>query len=159
MKTLTNLLAFGSGCLGVFLASPIHAAERITYNRDIRPILSDNCFHCHGPDQKTRKGKFRLDVREDAVTKGAIVPGKPGESELIARIFTTNEDDMMPPREAHKALTVTQKELLRRWIAGGAKYEKHWAYMAPVKPVTSRDKNPIDALIRERLRELGLKPS
>src|SRR5580692_10387112 len=91
--------------LSFLLATPISGADKIAYNRDIRPILSDDCFHCHGPDQKTRKGKFRLDVRDDAVAKRAIVPGKPQESELIARIFATNQDDLMPPPDAHKTLT------------------------------------------------------
>jgi hypothetical protein len=147
------------GCLGLLLAFPSLAAEPISYNRDIRPILSDDCFHCHGPDQKTRKGKFRLDVREDAVAKGAIVPGKPKESKVIERIFATNEDDVMPPPEAHKTLSAAQKALLTRWIASGAKYEKHWAYVAPVKPATPPDKNAIDILVRQRLRTLGIKPS
>ena len=134
-------------------------AEKISYNRDIRPILSDKCFHCHGPDQKTRKGKFRLDVRDDAVAKGAIVPGKPQESELINRIFNSNEDDLMPPKDQHKPLTPEQKELLRRWIAAGAKYEKHWAYLPPVKPAVPAGKNPVDVLVRQHLHEVGLKPS
>jgi hypothetical protein len=158
-KSLKNLLAVGCGSIWVCLALPLAGSEKITYNRDIRPILSDDCFHCHGPDKKTRKGKFRLDVQEDALAKGAIVPGKPRESELIKRIFTSNQDDLMPPPAAHKVLTAAQKELLRRWIASGARYEKHWAYVPPVKTVTPPGKNPIDALIRQRLSELGLKPS
>ncbi len=147
------------GWLVFALAVSARAAEPISYNRDVRPILSDSCFHCHGPDQKTRKGKFRLDVREDAVAKGAIVPGQPAESEIIKRIFTRNPDDLMPPAEAHKTLTLAQKELLRRWIASGAPYEKHWAYAPPVKLAVIQAKNPIDALVRQRLTELGLKPS
>lgn len=158
MKT-NRQLANGFCTLLFAWALSARAAEPIGYNRDVRPILADNCFHCHGPDQKTRKGKFRLDVRDDAVAKNAIVPGKPDESELIRRIFTTNEDDVMPPANGHKTLTVAQRELLRRWIACGANYEKHWAYGLPVKPATPPEKNAIDALIRERLRELKLKPS
>jgi hypothetical protein len=159
MANLKYLLVFGYGCLGLFLAFPTVGAEKISYNRDIRPILSDNCFHCHGPDQNTRKGKFRLDVREAAVAKGAIVPGKPQESELITRIFGLHQAEPMPPPEAHKTLASAQKELLRRWIGAGAKYEKHWAYVPPVKPVTPPDKNPIDLLVRQRLRELGFQLS
>jgi hypothetical protein len=158
-RSLIFRLAGVGGLLGLCLAFPAAAAEKITYNRDIRPILSDDCFHCHGPDKKARKGKFRLDVREDAIAKGAIVPGKPKESLLIDRIFAANPDDKMPPAEAHRTLTGAQKALLRRWIESGAKYEKHWAYVAPVKPVTPPSKNAIDALIGERLRQLGLKPS
>ena len=159
MDKLKYLLAPGCGCLGLFLAFGSAGAEKISYNRDIRPILSDDCFHCHGPDQNTRKGKFRLDVREDAIAKGAIVPGKPKESELITRIFGLHQAEMMPPPEAHKTLTPAQKELLRRWIGAGAKYEKHWAYVTPVKPATPPDHNPIDLLVGQRLCELGLKPS
>jgi hypothetical protein len=159
MEKLKYLLAIAYGCLGLFLALPVAGVEKISYNRDIRPILSDNCFHCHGPDQKTRKGKFRLDVREDAVAKGAIVPGKPQESELITRIFGLHQADPMPPPEVHKTLTIAQKEMLRHWIGAGAKYEKHWAYVLPVKPATPAGKNPVDLLVGQRLRALGLKPS
>src|SRR5688572_13633739 len=87
------------------------ATNELQYNRDIRPILSDNCFLCHGPDKNNRKAKLRLDVRDVAIEKGAIVPGKPLESELIARITTTNEDDMMPPSDSHKKLSAKQKKL------------------------------------------------
>ncbi len=142
--------------LTLLLSSSASFATSVGYNRDIRPILSDNCFHCHGPDQKTRKGKFRLDVREAAIAKGAIVPGKPQESELVNRIYATNEDDMMPPAEAHKTLTPAQKDLLRRWIAEGARYEKHWAYVPPVKAPVPAGLNPIDALVNEKLRQDGL---
>ncbi|MEI2723045.1 MAG: c-type cytochrome domain-containing protein [Verrucomicrobiota bacterium] len=153
-RQLANFL----GWLGFAVLVSASAAEPISYNRDVRPILSDSCFHCHGPDQKTRKGKFRLDVREDAVAKGAIVPGKPEASEFITRIFTENPEEVMPPAESHKTLTTAQKELLRRWIASGAKYEKHWAYVPPTRSVLPPTQNPIDALIRQRLRGLGLKP-
>lgn len=159
MNSGKHWLATLCGCVWLGAAGSLLAAPPISYNRDIRPILSDACFHCHGPDQNTRKGKFRLDVREDAVAKGAIVPGKPDESEIIKRIYTADQDDLMPPAEAHKTLSETQKILLRRWVANGAKYEKHWAYVPPVKPATAAGKNPIDVLVRERLRELKLKPS
>ena len=98
----------------------VHAADtsaaKIEFNRDIRPILSDNCFRCHGPDKNQRKAKLRLDVREVALEKEAFVPGKPDESELIRRINTTNEDDVMPPLAMHKKLTKAQKELFAKWI-------------------------------------------
>ena len=144
---------------GAAESAPVSPSAAISYNREIRPILSDACFHCHGPDQKTRKGKFRLDVAEDAVTKGAIVPGKPEESKLVERIRSTGADEIMPPPEAHKALSAAQKDLLARWIAAGAAYEKHWAYVPPVKPTTPKDTNPVDALVRERLQAVGLKPA
>src|SRR6266567_8425997 len=95
------------------------SARKLGYNREIRPILSENCFACHGPDKNQRKGKLRLDLREAAVEKKAIVAGKPEESELVKRIYTTNADDVMPPPESHKTVTPRQKELLSRWIAEG----------------------------------------
>ena len=154
-------------CLGAVVLVPaiisaVIAAKspvRISYNRDIRPILSDNCLFCHGPDQNKRKGKLRLDVREEAIKKEAIVPGKPDESEIIKRIFTKDEDDLMPPPESHKTLTPAQKQLFRRWIAEGAEYQSHWAYVPPAKPPVPAGRNGIDFLIERRLNEIDLKPS
>ena len=108
-------------------------ADTVRFNRDIRPIMSDTCFHCHGFDPKSRKGGLRLDIREEALKPGksgeiAIVPGKPEESEIIKRIFSNDPEDIMPEKEAHKTLTPAQKELFRRWVAEGAVYEPHWAY-------------------------------
>jgi len=144
------------------------AEETVGFNRDIRPIMSDTCFHCHGFDAKSRKGGLRLDLREEALKAGksgalAIVPGKPDESEVIKRLFTKDEDDLMPSKESHKTLTPAQKELFRRWIAQGAVYEGHWAY-APLKSPTvpampAGGRNPIDAFIGAKLAEKGLKPS
>jgi hypothetical protein len=136
----------------------------IQFNRDIRPILSDNCFACHGPDSKKLKGGLRLDLRDQAIKPAksgeiALVPGKPEASELVRRIFATKEDDLMPPPESHKVLTKAQKELLRRWIASGAEYQGHWAYLAPVKPAVPGFGNGIDFLVQERLKELGLSPA
>ncbi|MCX6930981.1 MAG: PSD1 and planctomycete cytochrome C domain-containing protein [Verrucomicrobia bacterium] len=159
MDKLKCLTAVGYGCVCLISAFAAVGAEPISYNRDVRPILSDKCFHCHGFDQGTRKGKFRLDSREDAVAKGAIVPGKPQESALVTRIFSSRPQELMPPPDAHKPLTSAQKELLRRWVETGAHYEKHWAYVPPVKPATPPGQNPIDALVRQRLRDLGLQPS
>ena len=142
------------------------AAPTLTYNRDIRPILSDNCFRCHGADKAARKAKLRLDVREEAIAKEAFVPGKPDESELLKRIFTTNEDDVMPPADSHKQLTAAQKGMLKRWIAEGAKYDPHWSFIAPVRPGApevrgqkSEVRNPIDAFIRSELAKRKIKPS
>src|SRR5437899_521511 len=133
--------------------------SKLSYNRDIRPVLSENCFYCHGPDPNKRKGKLRLDVRAEALAKQAIVPGKPNESELVRRIFTKDTDDLMPPPESHKILTPAQKELLRRWIAEGAEYQSHWAYVPPLKPPVPADRNGIDFLVQQRLKEIGLQPS
>ncbi len=142
-------------------------AGTIRFNRDIRPIMSDTCFHCHGPDKNSRKGDLRLDVREDALKpakSGAIpiVPGDPGKSEIIKRIFTADADDLMPPDEAHKTLTAAQKDLFRRWVAEGAVYEAHWAYTPLVRPevptpkATDAVKNAIDAFILAKQEEKAL---
>src|SRR6266566_3227681 len=124
--------------------------NQIQFNRDIRPILSENCFACHGPDKNQRKAKLRLDVREVAIEREAIVPGKPLESKLVEHIYTTNEDDIMPPLKTHKTLSPAQKQLLKAWVAAGAEYEPHWAYIPPQRrpPPTTKDaqwvRNPID---------------
>ncbi len=145
------------------------AAPRVMFNRDIRPIMSDTCFHCHGNDPKSRKAGLRLDLRDEALkpTKNGvipIVPGKPDESEIILRI--TDKEDPMPPEEAHKTLSAAQKDLFRRWFAEGAVYEPHWAYAALVRPsipVIENHKpkieNPVDAFIRARLAEKKIAPS
>src|ERR1041384_545307 len=127
-----TISCIGLMCLTVatsFAATKSSASKPIDFNRDIRPILSDNCFACHGPDQNKRKAKLRLDVREEAVKKQAIVPGKPDESEVVRRIFSTDPDELMPPAKSQKKLTPEQKDVLRRWIAEGAKYQGHWAYL------------------------------
>ena len=122
--------------------SPSPAAtptEPLRFNRDIRPILANTCFACHGPDPGARKAKLRFDVRAEALKPAKsgeipIVPGAPEKSELIARITATDLDDRMPPLKTGKKLTPLQIELLRRWIAQGAPYAKHWAYVKPVRP-------------------------
>ncbi|MBL9188538.1 MAG: PSD1 domain-containing protein [Opitutaceae bacterium] len=157
-----------------FFVNPVvmFAAERVSFNRDIRPIMSDTCFHCHGFDAKSRKAGLRLDLREEALkpTKNGvvpIVPGKPAESEIILRI--ADKDDPMPPEEAHKTLTPAQKDLFRRWVAEGAPYEPHWAYaplMRPAVPaLASGDTrkpplaNPVDAFVRAKLSAKAITPS
>jgi len=144
------------------------AADMVRFNRDIRPIMSDTCFHCHGFDPKSRKGGLRLDLREEALKAGksgeiAIVPGKPEQSEIIKRIFSTDKEDMMPEKESHKTLTNAQKELFRRWVAQGAVYEPHWAYKpleAPAIPaLPAGGKNPVDAFIGAKLAERKISPS
>ena len=156
--------------LATALASAAVAAPP-GYNREIRPLLSDNCFHCHGPDANHREGGLRLDLREEALKpaesgRPAIVPGKPDESELVARIFSSDPDDLMPPEQAHKTLTASQKNLLRRWIEEGAPYEAHWAYTPVTRPPVpaltdprARIANPIDAFIQAPLLEKNIPPS
>jgi hypothetical protein len=154
--------------LACALLGAAESADIVRFNRDIRPIMSDTCFHCHGFDPKSRKGGLRLDVREDALKAGksgaiAIVPGKPEESEVIKRLFTKEADDLMPSKESHKTLTDAQKELFRRWVSQGAVYEPHWAYKpleAPVVPdMPEGGKNPIDAFIGAKLAEKKIAPS
>ena len=150
------------------LLGAAESADTVRFNRDIRPIMSDTCFHCHGFDPKSRKGGLRLDLRDDALKAGksgaiAIVPGKPEESEVIKRLFTKDEEDVMPSKESHKTLTAAQKDLFRRWVAQGAVYEPHWAYKpleAPTVPaLPAGGKNPIDAFIGAKLAEKKLSPS
>lgn len=146
----------------------------IDFNRDVRQILSDNCFACHGPDAAQRASDLRLDVPEIAVQElesgvRAIVPGKPEESEFVRRILSEDEFEKMPPADSHKKLSTAEIELLRRWIAEGAPYEQHWAFRTPVRPAIptvpasasdeNRIANPIDAFIFARLHEEGLGPS
>ncbi len=135
--------------------SRLQAAE-VQFNRDIRPILSDNCFACHGPDAKHREAELRLDLRESALEKQAIVPGKPQESQLLERVRSSDPDAIMPPPSSHKKLSAEQIKLLEQWIADGAPYQKHWAYEPPIKPELPKDKHPIDVLVEAHLRELGL---
>ena len=136
------------------------AEGRVSFNRDIRPIMSDTCFHCHGFDKKSREAGLRLDIREEALKKTdegiiPIVPGKPGESAIIERIFSTDKDELMPPPKAHKELTQAQKETIKRWVAEGAVYEPHWAYAPLVKPEVpppaAEIRNPIDAFVLSKL--------
>ncbi len=148
----------------------------ISFNRDIRPIFSDTCFRCHGPDRNARKADLRLDIREEATKKTKsgvipIVPGNPDESEIVRRVFSSDENEIMPPKESHKSLTPQQKETIKRWVAEGAKYEGHWAYKAVSRPLipeitnappsnrNSTVRNPIDAFIQERLAREGLQAS
>lgn len=137
----------------------------IEYNRDIRPILAENCFACHGPDSASRKAGLRVDRREDAVGAKAIVPGKPNESELIRRILTDDEAELMPPRKSNKKLKPEQIALLKKWVQSGAEYQAHWSFITPTRPAVPavKDKawvrNPIDAFVLAKLEAQGLKPA
>ena len=140
------------------------AEPTVDFARDVRPILSTQCFACHGPDEKTRKAKLRLDVREDALKAGAFVPGKPDASELIKRICATEGDLRMPPAKSKKPpLTEAQIGTLKKWIADGAKYTEHWAFAPLTRPDVPNSKpagpNPIDAFILARLQREGLTPA
>src|SRR5262245_1335185 len=108
--------------------------EHLQYNRDVRPILFDTCFACHGPDSAARKADLRLDRREVAVEMGAIAPGDVEGSEMIRRIMSEDPDEQMPPPETKKKLTDAQKKLLAHWIKQGAEYQPHWSLIPPVRP-------------------------
>ena len=149
-------------------AAVVAAAAPLDYQRDVRPILAENCFACHGQDAAARKGKMRLDTREGQQKPGVIVPGRPDESELVARIFSTDDDERMPAPESKRTLTDAQKQTLKRWIAEGAPFGEHWAFAAvrrPLAPPVDRNsgipefQHPIDAFIRAKLAENGLTPA
>ena len=159
------LLLCASGGFASFAAT----TSPVQYNRDIRPIISENCFVCHGADSGSRKAKLRLDSFEEATAKredGTVIiaPGKPAESDVIRRIFDEG-DDLMPPEKSHKVLTAQQKEMMKRWIGEGAKYQPHWSFIAPVKAPLPKVKNskwvrnPIDDFILARLEAEKLKPA
>jgi hypothetical protein len=164
-----GLLALGVGLLPA--PSTLAAASRVDFSREIRPILSDKCFACHGPDDRERKGKLRFDHRDSATQPAksgaiAIVPGKPEDSELIKRVVTHDADDLMPPAKSGKTVTPRQIELLRQWIAEGAEFKEHWAFVPPQRPPVPAPasgnpapEHPIDAFVRERLKPEGLQPA
>ena len=159
-------LSFSFILLLLTLITPGEAIEKpIDFNRDIRPILSKNCFYCHGPDEKDREAELRLDERESALEVGAIQPNKPSESSLIERIFSDDPDQLMPPPKTNYKLTDQQKELLKRWIASGAEYQKHWSFdlVKKLEPKSSSNpaynQSPIDQFIFAQLKESGLQPS
>ncbi len=159
---------FGTVWLLVFTL-PVRG-DKLQFNRDIRPVLSDACFRCHGFDAATRKGGVRLDLRDDALKPGKsgatpIVPGKPDQSEVVRRLYAPDPDELMPPRESHKRLTAEQKATIRNWIQEGAVYEGHWAFQPIARPEIpwagqARDAplghQPIDAFVSATLRAKGL---
>jgi Protein of unknown function (DUF1553)/Protein of unknown function (DUF1549)/Planctomycete cytochrome C len=132
---------------------------RVEFNRDVRQILSINCFLCHGPDKNRRKADLRLDLRDEAIRAEAFVPGKPDESELVARILSADPDELMPPPNSNKKLDARQKEILKRWVEQGAEYQQHWSYEKPAKAEVPAGQNAVDVLARRRLAEVGLQPS
>ena len=139
--------------LGLVLAAPVTAADPIDFGRDVLPILSENCFHCHGPDEKARKADLRLDTKDGAAT--VIAAGKSSDSELVQRLTSTEKSKLMPPPKSNRKLTAKQIETLTRWVDGGAKWGTHWAF-APVRRPAG---NGIDDFVRLKLQEAGLKPS
>ncbi|MGI9109242.1 MAG: c-type cytochrome domain-containing protein, partial [Opitutales bacterium] len=151
----------------LLVATGLAAADtKLDFNRDIRPILSDNCFACHGFDAKKRKADLRLDTAEGATAihdgVQAVKPGDPEASELIKRILSKDPEEVMPPPESHKQITPAQVDLLRRWIAEGAVYRKHWSFEVPVRPevpAAAKGTSPIDAFLHAELSAQGLQPA
>ncbi|MFO0789126.1 MAG: DUF1553 domain-containing protein [Pirellulales bacterium] len=154
-------LVFAVGCFGEATA----AEGPLKYNRDVRPILADNCFSCHGPDSASRKADLRLDRSQAALDSGAIVPGDPDGSEAIGRIMSGNPEEVMPPPVTKKALTDEQKRILARWVKEGAEYEPHWSFIAPQRSAVPAVKaaawvrNPIDSFVLAKLEAAGLAPA
>jgi hypothetical protein len=171
LTALLRLSAFSA------VAAPgLGADAPLSFERDIQPILSENCYHCHGPDAEARKARLRFDQRDSALAPAksgaiAIAPGKPDESELIARIFSDDPDEVMPSPESHRTLTLAQKNLLKRWIAEGATWNEHWAFSPPQRaPIPAPDAppstlsaqlpvHPVDAFIRDRLAQEKIPPA
>lgn len=153
----------------VFVLAARGFAAPVDFNRDVQPILSENCYHCHGQDAKKREADLRLDRKEGAYrTKDGVTTVKPGDpdgSELIVRIFSTDKDDVMPPPKSHRELTQAQKELLKRWVKEGAPWADHWAFVAPKLPEVPKVPpgwnavNEIDRFVWARLASEGLNPA
>jgi Protein of unknown function (DUF1553)/Protein of unknown function (DUF1549)/Planctomycete cytochrome C len=172
-------VAWGSGvwltfavCVILALASASSAGEsgRVSYSRDIRPILSNTCYKCHGPDEKERKAGLRLDIKQGALAKlesgqRAIVPRSSAQSEVYRRLSSSDPDFKMPPPDSGKTISPEQIQLIKRWIDEGAEFHPHWAFVAPKRPAVPRIKtpidarNPIDRFVIERLQNEGLRPS
>jgi mono/diheme cytochrome c family protein len=167
LYSFVALLLIGGLIFGLErLSTAATAQQRVDFNRDIRPILSENCFTCHGPDDGTRKAKLRFDTKEGAFAKaGVIVAGNAANSRLIKRIVTTDPDVIMPPPGSGHKLTKAQIDLLTRWVDEGAQWSLHWSFVAPQRPElpkvknTNWPRNPIDYFVLARLEQEGLKPS
>jgi len=167
---MRNTLWLVAALLGAAISAPPPAAAaesagKLSYNEDVRPILVENCFGCHGADSAGRKADLRLDDRDAAVEMGAIVPGDPDSSVALDRIFSDDPEEVMPPPAIKKVLTPEQKEIIKRWIAEGAEYQPHWSFIPPKRPELPAVKNqawvrnPVDRFILARLEAEGLSPA
>ncbi|HEY1065641.1 MAG TPA: DUF1549 domain-containing protein, partial [Pirellulales bacterium] len=172
MRFVVCVCVFVGASLGaVWPEDAVRADEpSVDYRRDVHPILTEHCFLCHGPDEAGRQGGLRLDLRDDALKAGdsgevAIAPGRPDESALVRRIASHDESEVMPPPERKQKLTAEQIAVLKNWVSQGAKYDEHWAFVAPRKaalPIAAespKSANPIDSFARAGLEKVGLKPS
>ena len=160
------------GALFVLVAAAgAEPEDRVQFNRDVRPILSNNCYNCHGPDKSSREADLRLDIRESALADRygvpAIVPGSPDESEFLRRIVSEDEGERMPPADSGKRLSIEQVEVIRRWIQDGANWQPHWSFIPPTRVSPPRAdawgsppfpiSDPIDAFILARIVQEGMK--
>ena len=163
MRVLSPVFLFGlCASLGAATGAP-------DFTKEVRPILSRYCFKCHGPDDKARKAELRLDSRDAALAPAesggpAIVPGKPEKSELVTRLFSDDPEEKMPPSATKQELTAEQKDILKRWVAAGAEYKEHWAFVAPKRGevpavANGRVQNPIDSFVQQKLAEAGMQMS
>ncbi|MBS0264331.1 MAG: hypothetical protein JSS02_20510, partial [Planctomycetes bacterium] len=161
---LTGCAVLGQSC-AVWAADPPRPTGPIEFNRDIRPILSDNCYQCHGPDSVQRKAGLRLDTEAGATVdlggRRAVVSGHADQSEMFLRLITTEAEERMPPQSSGKQLTPAQINLIRDWINQGAVWQKHWAFIPPKSPKlpsvvgTHLVRNPIDQFVLARLEQVG----
>ncbi|HVW38584.1 MAG TPA: DUF1549 domain-containing protein, partial [Pirellulales bacterium] len=165
LRSRAAALAILAAALAPSGLASARAEEPLEYNRDVRPILLENCFACHGADSAARKADLRLDQRDAAIDAGALTPGKADESELVRRVLSVDPEEMMPPPATKKQLTGKQKEILRRWVAEGAAYQPHWSLIAPARPALPQVqnqawvRNPIDQFVLAKLEERGLQPA
>jgi Protein of unknown function (DUF1549)/Concanavalin A-like lectin/glucanases superfamily/Planctomycete cytochrome C len=168
VRQVPHMRALPAGLVVVILAQFARAAEPLDFRRDVQPILSNHCWNCHGQDDKSRKAGLRLDSFDAATRKGtehdaALIPGKPDESPLLQRVRSADATEVMPPPSFKKPLSDSQKEILRRWIAEGGRFAKHWAFEPPQRPEIPKPKRdaktPIDAFILARLEKDRLIPA
>ncbi|HTH47323.1 MAG TPA: DUF1549 domain-containing protein, partial [Candidatus Limnocylindria bacterium] len=152
------------------LMAPFLGVAAVDFGRDVQPILSDKCYHCHGPDEPARKAKLRFDTKDGAFRlnkegKAVIVPGRGADSELVKRLLSKDPDEQMPPPDSHRTVTAQQIETLQKWIDEGAKWGLHWSFQPITHPAVPAIRNPgwahnpIDRFILSRLEQEGLKPS
>ncbi len=160
-RTKTTIITF------VLFVLPLRATAEtpLDFNRDIRPILAENCLYCHGQDANKRQAELRLDDRESAITAGVVVPGDVKASSLVQRIHSTNAEEVMPPAKSNRRLSDAQKSLLERWISEGAVFRKHWAFETPVRPAepgvknANWGRNAVDRFVLAQLEAIGIPPS
>ncbi len=167
LRHITHRLLLCVATLSTFTSASASAmaVQPPDFNRDIRPILAENCFYCHGQDAAKRQADLRFDVRESVISRGAVVPGNPPGGTLLERIHSTDADTVMPPPDSGRQLSDLQKQLLRDWIAAGAEYQPHWAFAPPERPAppavrnTAWPRNPIDSFVLAELEKNGLEPA